>query len=148
MEPDQLLHQIRALAEAYANGHTATAMAHLAENQAERANLQARAEFWNIQVNDGWNKLTAALNTALPPTLYAAPDPALPVATPNDRHIEVRGSLGQRTVSIRATPAQAVAIGAALIACAAALTQHLGGSLADILPPMPAAPPGPPVHAA
>ena len=54
---------------------------------------------------------------------------------------EIRGSLGRRAVSIRATPAQAVAVGAALIAYAAAITHHTGASLTEILPPLPTPPP-------
>jgi len=141
MEPEQLLDRIRSFAQAYAESHTVTALTHLAEDQAEREHLQARAEFWDVQVRDGWDKLTVALNSALPPTLYAALDPHSPIVARNGRQIEVRGSLGRRAVSIRATPAQAVAIGAALIAYAAAITHHSGASLTEILPPLPAPPP-------
>lgn len=77
--------------------------------------------------------------------MYAAPDQFAPVQMPTNRDVEVRGSLdnGARAVAIRLTGAQAVAIGAALIACAALSTQHSGGRLGEILPPMPTDPPRP-----
>jgi hypothetical protein len=114
-------------------------MAQLADSQAERANLIARADYWDGQVHDQYAQLTVALNSALPPTVYAAPDQFAPVQMPTNRDVEVRGSLdnGARAVAIRLTGAQAVAIGAALIACAALGTQHSGGQLGEILPSMP-----------
>ncbi|MBT8227499.1 MAG: hypothetical protein HKP61_20195 [Dactylosporangium sp.] len=53
--------------------------------------------------------------------------------------IEVRGHLdhGARAVSIRFTGAQAVTIGAAMIACAGAQVEHAGARLAEILPSIP-----------
>src|SRR2546430_3429420 len=93
MEPEQLLDHIRSFAQAYAERHTVTPLVHLADDQGQRANLQARAEFWNVQVREGWDKLTVGVNSALPPTLYAAVDPRAPVATPNGRQVEARGSL-------------------------------------------------------
>src|SRR6266540_3720063 len=113
--PDKLLEQINELAEVYAKAQTCRAMAQLAESQAERA------DYWDSQVSDQHARLTVALNSALPPTVYAAPDQFAPVRMPTSRDVEVRGSLdhGARAVSIRYTPAQAVAVGAALIACGA-----------------------------
>lgn len=145
MEPDQIIVLIRELAEAYAHAHTSHTLIGLTDHYGEQANLRARVEYWNSQIQQGWDKITAALNTAMPPTLYAWLDPQLAVTTPNPQQVEIRGRLGERVVSIRMTPAQATIAGAALIACAAAQTQQAGGRLPDLLPPMPPCPPGPPV---
>src|SRR5438876_11294695 len=109
MLPDTLLEKANQLAEAYAKSQTCRLTAHLATSEAERANHAARADYWDGQVSDLYARLTAALNTALPPTVYAAPDPRAPVTVPNQSQVEVRGSLdcGHRAVSIRLTPAQA-----------------------------------------
>jgi hypothetical protein len=147
--PDKLLEQINELAETYAKAHTCRAMAQLAQSPAERANLAARADYWDAQVSDQYAQLTVALNSALPPTVYAAADQFAPVQMPTNHDIEVRGSLddGARAVAVRFTGAQAVAVGTALIACAALGTQHSGGGrLAEILPPMPPDPPARPAR--
>lgn len=148
MQPEHLLQQINAFAEARANAHTCAAMVGLSEDDAERAHLNARTDYWNSQVNEQWAKLTAATHSALPPTVYAMPDPLAPVTAPNDQQVEVRGTVANRAVSIRMSPAQAVGLGTALVACAAALNQHTGGRLADVLPPIPPSPPGAPVRPA
>ena len=144
MQADTLLKQVSDLAEAYAKAQTCRALAHTADLTEERANLNARADYWDLQASELWAKLTAAMNSALPPTVYATADPRGPVRPTNGDEIEVRGSLdhGARAVSIRFTAAQAVPVGAALIACAAACTQHGGGRLAEILPPVPTVAPG------
>ncbi len=150
MLPDTLLEKVNQLAEAYAKSQTCRLTAHLAPSEAERANHAARADYWDGQVSDLYARLTAALNSALPPTIYAAPDSHAPVTVPNQHQVEVRGSLdgGNRAVSIRLTPAQAVAVGAAMIACAALTTQHTGQRVAEILPALPPSPPGQPVPGA
>lgn len=143
MLPDTLLEKVNQLAEAFAKSQTCRLTAHLATSEAERANHTARADYWDAQVSDLYAKLTAALNTALPPTVYAAADPFAPVGVPDEHKIEVRGSVdgGNRAVSISFTPAQAVAVGTAMIACAALTAQRTGQRLAEILPPLPAPPP-------
>jgi hypothetical protein len=146
MLPEQLLEQIKAVAQTFANGHVCRTLLEHASNDAERDRLKTQFAQWDEQVSRLWAELTVAVNSALPPTLYALPDPTAPVSTPNNSDVEVRGSLGQRAVAIRLTCAQAVAIGAALIACATAVTDRSGGRLGTILPPIPASPPGPPVR--
>ena len=76
-------------------------------------------------------------------TIYAAADPFAPVGVPDGHRVEVRGSIdgGTRAVSVNFTPAQAVAVGTAMIACAALAAQGTGQRLAEILPPLPPAPP-------
>lgn len=146
MLADKLLEQINQVAEAYAHAQTCRALAHAADLDSDRANLTARAEYWDRQVGQLWANLTAAVNTALPPTLYAGPDPIAPVRVPDHHRVEVRGSLGNgRAVVVRFTGAQAVAVAAAMIASAALGAAHLGDATA-ILPPVPPTPPGPPVR--
>ncbi len=143
MLPDTLLEKVNQLAEAYAKSQTCRLSAHLATSEAERANHTARADYWDSQVSDLYATLTAALNTALPPTIYAAADPFAPVGVPDGHRVEVRGSIdgGNRAVSVSFTPGQAVAVGTAMIACAALAAQGTGQRLAEILPPLPPAPP-------
>src|SRR5262249_12303739 len=84
---------------------------------------------------------TAALNSALPPTIYAAPDLHAPVLLPNEHQVEVRGSLdGNRAVAIRFSPGQAVAVGTAMIGCAAVTAGRTGQRLAARPQPVPPAP--------
>jgi len=148
MLPDTLLEQANQLAEAYAKSQTCRLTAHLAISEAERANQAARADYWDSQVSGLYAKLTAALNSALPPTIYAAADPFAPVLLPDGHQVEVCGSIGggNRAVSISFAPAQAVAVGTAMIACAALAAQGTGQRLAEILPPLPPSPPAPPVR--
>jgi len=151
VQPDTLLEQINQLAEAYAKAQTCRALAHAAHLEVAhldvaREHLRARAAYWDAHVAAQRAALTAALRSALPPTIYAAPDPLVCVRRPNNREVEVRGSLARsgRGVAIRFTGLQAVAVGAAMIACAAVGTDHAGGGLAEILPPIPPVRPVPP----
>ena len=73
----------------------------LANNDVERIRHKAEFEQWDRQVSQLWAELTVAVNSTLPPTLYALPDPFAPVITPNNSDIEMRGSLGERAVAIR-----------------------------------------------
>jgi hypothetical protein len=146
MLPDQLLEQFKKVAQAYAQGHICRTLLEQADNDAERDHLKTQFDQWEHHVTRLWAELTAAVNSALPPTLYAAPDPTSPVSAPSHSDVEVRGSLGHRTVVIRLTCAQAVAIGTSLIACATVVTDRNGGRLGSILPPVPAKPPGPPAR--
>ena len=148
MAPEQLLEQIKLVAQAFARGNVSKTLLDLADNDVERIRRKAEFDDWDRRVSQLWAELTAAVNTALPPTLYALPDPFAPVTTPNNSGIEMRGSLGERAVAIRLTEAQAVAIGTTLIACAAAVTDRTGGRLAAILPSIPASPSGQPIRPA
>ena len=148
MAPEQLLEQIKRVAQAFAQGNVCKTLLDLADNDTERARLKTQFDHWDRQVSQLWAELTVAVNSALPPTLYALPDPFAPVTTPNNSGIEVCGSLGERAVAIRLTEAQAVAIGTTLIACAAAVTDRTGGRLAGILPSIPASPSGQPIRPA
>jgi hypothetical protein len=85
-------------------------------------------------------RLLTAVDTLTRSTVRAVPDPRLPVCTWQRGIVEARAVLpdGGRSVQIRYAPAQAVAAGAALIACAALADADTGGSLTPILPAFPA----------
>ena len=140
MSIDALFSQINKLAEAHAQAEVCRAMAQLADTDTERGSLLTRAEYWHNEVATQHAALTAALNTAIPPTIYAQPDPHAPVRMLGDQHVgvEVRGSLGgARAVSIRYTLGQAVTVGTAIIACACVMQERGGGPLTAIVPPIP-----------
>lgn len=142
MSIDALFTQINKLAETHAQAEVCRAMAHLADTDTERGSLLTRAEYWDNEVVTLHAALTAALNTAIPPTIYAHPDPQAPVRMLGDQHVgvEVRGSLGgARAVSIRYTLGQAVTVGTAIIACAAVMQERGGDALTAIVPPIPPA---------
>jgi hypothetical protein len=143
MLPDQLLDQIAELSEAHAKAHICRSFAEASDDGDERAHLNARAEHWDTQVAARSDRLMIALNTAISPVVCPALDSIGCVHMSNDDAIELRGETDHagRAVTIRMTPAQAVAIGTALIACAGASATQTGGYLADVLPPIP-----PPSH--
>ena len=72
-------------------------------------------------------------------TVRAVPDDELPVATWRRGRVEIRAITTDRVraVRVRYTPAQALAAGAALIACAAITDERSGGTLTDILAAFP-----------
>ena len=146
MPPEQLLEKIKVVAEAFAQGQICKIYLNEADTEMERARFHTEVDQWDRRVNQLWDELTMAVNAALPPTLYALPDPLAPVATPNYTGVEMCGSLGDRAVVIRLTGAQAVAIGSTLIACAAVVTDRAGARIAGILPSVPASPTGQPIR--
>jgi hypothetical protein len=86
-------------------------------------------------------KLLTAFDQLTRTTVRAVPDERLPVCTWQQGVVEIRGVLpdASRSVRVRYTPAQAIAAGTALIACAALADNTTGGSLTPILPAFPAA---------
>lgn len=109
----------------------------------DRAGYDTEATKAREQANQRREALRAALRNALPATVHAMPDDELPVCTHIRGRVEVRATFdhGRRGVRVRYTPAQALAAGAALIACAAITDDKAGGTLAAILlafPPNPA----------
>ncbi|MBT8227500.1 MAG: hypothetical protein HKP61_20200 [Dactylosporangium sp.] len=62
MLADKLIEQANQLAEAYATAETCRAMARLTGNDTERANLNARADFWDATVCDQHAKLNFFFN--------------------------------------------------------------------------------------
>ncbi len=82
--------------------------------------------------------LRNTLHEALHGTVHARPDVRLPVCTHQRGTVEVRAITddGDRSVRIRYTPAQAIAAGTALIACAAISDSPADIDLADLLGPL------------
>lgn len=100
--------------------------------EAEAARLEQDATAHHAEINSGPDDLTHT-------TLHAVPDPRLPVCTWRQDIVELHAVLpdGSRAVRVRYTPAQAIAAGAALIACGAVADRRTGGTLGPILPPWP-----------
>ncbi len=88
-------------------------------------------------------ELMTAIDALATGTVKAVPDARLPVCTWRRGIVEVRAvtSDNSRSVRVRYTPAQAVAAGAALIACAAVADSDSASQLTPILPPFPERPP-------
>ena len=90
-----------------------------------------------------WTTYHAQLMTAYDEltrtTVRATPDERVPVCTRQQGVVEVRGVLpdATRSVRIRYTRGQAIAAGAALIACAALADRDTDGTLTALLPPFP-----------
>src|SRR5262245_25471966 len=105
----------------------------------DRAAHTSMAETWLALVARRREELRAALRETLHGTVRAVPDDELPVATWQRGRVEVRATTtdGTRAVRVRYTPAQALAAGAALIACAAITDQKAGGTLAGVLAAFP-----------
>ncbi|MFC7483121.1 hypothetical protein ACFQX7_28255 [Luedemannella flava] len=129
-------------------GHVCKTLLDQAVTDEERAPLQTQFEQWDERVTQLWAELTAAVNSALPPTLLVFPDPNAAIYVPSSTDIEIRGRHAERAVAIRLNAAQATAIGTTLIALAAALTDRTDGHVAAILPAIPTAPPGQPIRTA
>ena len=87
-------------------------------------------------------QLHTALDALTRTTVHAVPDDRLPVCTWQKGTVEARAVLPDhsRSVRVRYTPAQAIAAGTALIACAAVADEQTGGTLTPILPAFPATP--------
>jgi hypothetical protein len=84
-------------------------------------------------------ELMSALDNLTRTTLQGVPDRHLPVCTWRKGIVEIRAVLpdGSRAVRVKCTPAEAIAVGAALIACGAVADTTTGGTLGPILPPFP-----------
>ena len=87
---------------------------------------------YHAQLMTAYDELTRA-------TVRAIADERLPVCTWQKGVVEARGVLpdATRSVRIRYTPGQAIAAGAALIACAALADRNTGVTLTTLLPPFP-----------
>lgn len=96
---------------------------------AKIAEYEAAATVHHAQLMTAYDELTRT-------TVRAIPDERLPVCTWRKGVVEVRAVLPDRSRSVRVryTPAQAIAVGAALIACAAVTDADTGGTLTPILP--------------
>jgi hypothetical protein len=141
MTPERLFDLAAEFAQATGNAERFHARAASAADD-DRAALTEKAETWDARAARRREQLRTALREALRGAVRAVPDDNLPVATRRPGQVEVRAVTTdrRRAVRVRYTPAQALAAGAALIACAA-ITDERGGALAGVLaafPPSPA----------
>jgi hypothetical protein len=122
--------------EAYANACAAAALRH------EGVDARADQDRSDPTVIACHATLMSALDDLTGATVRAVPDPRLPVCTWRKGVVEVRAVAAdlRRAVRVHYTPAQAIAAGAALIACAAAADAATGGTLGPIMPPFPTSP--------
>jgi hypothetical protein len=96
---------------------------------AKIAEYESAATVHHAQLMTAYDGLTRT-------TVRAIPDERLPVCTWRKGVVEIRAVLPDhsRSVRVRYTPAQAIAAGTALIACAAVTDADTGGTLTPILP--------------
>ncbi|MEV0396501.1 hypothetical protein [Polymorphospora rubra] len=142
MNPERLFDLAAEFAQA--TGNAERFHAHAASTTGDGHTVHSRsASRWEAIAARRREHLRAALREELRGTVHAVPDDELPVATWRRGRVEVRGTTldGTRTIRVRYTPAQALAAGAALIACATITDEQAGGTLTGILatfPPNPA----------
>jgi hypothetical protein len=142
---DELLTQIRTYAETHAKAQSCRATAGHSTMPADRANLNARADFWTQEAAGQYAAITELLAEETASTLYATPDAFMPVRLPGPdlRHIELRGmfSDGDRTVTITFDLTQAVTAATLMIALAGIGNDRTGGPIGALVPSMPTAAP-------
>ncbi|GAA4466630.1 hypothetical protein [Phytohabitans houttuyneae] len=138
MTPDPLFDLAAEFAQATGNAERHTAYAACATGD-EHISQTEKAATWTALAARRREELRAALRETLHGTVRAVPDQALPVATWQRGRVEVRAVTtdGARTVRVRYTPGQALETGAALIACAAATDERIGGTLTRTLAALP-----------
>ncbi|WP_328366633.1 hypothetical protein [Micromonospora zamorensis] len=104
----------------------------------DRTAITVKAVSWEGIAAQRREALRTELREALRGTVTAMPDEELPVAIWQRRHVEIRATtLDAARVRVRYSPAQAVALGTALIAFATLTDQRGGGILGDILATFP-----------
>lgn len=138
MNPERLFDLAAEFAQAIGNAERFHARAASCAGDDHTAHTK-KASDWQAIAARRREHLRAALREALRGTMTAVPDAELPVATWQRGRVEVRATTldGTRAVRVRYTPAQALAAGAALIACAAITDEQTGGTLTSILPAFP-----------
>jgi hypothetical protein len=138
MNSDRLFDLAAEFAQATGNAERFHARAAVATGDAQTGHTK-KASDWEAIAARRREHLSAALREALRGTVHAVPDDELPVATWQRGRVEVRATTldGTRAVRVRYTPAQALAAGAALIACAAITDEQAGGTLTGILAAFP-----------
>ncbi|MDI6101186.1 hypothetical protein QLQ12_21460 [Actinoplanes sp. NEAU-A12] len=132
---DRLLDLATAYAHAAVRADRNRAAARSAASPTEKAATTSTLEAADAAVDNARAALRADLHQALELPVRALPDTELPVCTWHTGEVLIRAltSNGERVVRVRYTPAQALATGTALIACAAITDQRLGGTLSSIL---------------
>ncbi|GAB3076411.1 hypothetical protein [Micromonospora schwarzwaldensis] len=140
MNPDHLFNVAAAFAQATGNAEHFHARAASATG-ADRAALTKKASEWQAIAIRRRKHLRASLREEPRGPVVAEPDTELPAALWQRRHVEIRACTddGSR-IRVRCTPAQAVALGTALIGFAALTDQLGGGVLGDILTTFPPRP--------
>jgi hypothetical protein len=137
MTPQRLFDLAAEFAQATGNAERLRARA--ASGTDDHAAHTEKAAAWDALAARRREQLRDALRETLRGTVLAVPDDKLPVATWQRGRVEIRAVTTDRArvVRVRYTPAQALAAGAALIACAAITDGRAGGTLTDILPAFP-----------
>jgi hypothetical protein len=138
MTPERLFDLAAEFAQATGNAERHNAYAASATDDERAAHTKKSVTWTNLAVRRR-EELRTALREALHGTVRAVPDEQLPVATWRAGQVEVRAATtdGTRTVRVSYTPAQALETGAALIACAAATDDRIGGTLTRALAALP-----------
>jgi hypothetical protein len=142
LEPEHLGGRVCLLIEQYAAAYSHSEQAkaeaqRLAGHDSKRAEADAVLA-WQEALQRS-TELMTMIDTLTKGTVKAVPDTRLPVCTWQRGTVEVRAitSDNSRSVRVRYTPAQAVAAGTALIACAAVADSDSATQLTTILPPFP-----------
>jgi hypothetical protein len=130
-----------AYAEAAVRADRDRAAARSASTPTRKAAAESAVSTADSAVEAARFALRTDLRQALGLPVYAVPDTKLPVCTWQNGQVLIRALAdnGERTVRVRYTPEQALAVGTALIACAAITDRHLGGTLSGILGTFPTA---------
>jgi hypothetical protein len=138
---DRIIDLATAYAHAAVRADRDRAAARSAVSPKEKAAATAAVEVADSAVDNVRAALRADLHQALEMPVRALPDSELPVCTWHTGEVLIRALTGngERVVRVRYTPAQALAAGTALIACAAVTDQRLGGTLSSILGDFPPA---------
>ncbi|MGI5525823.1 hypothetical protein ACQEUX_33465 [Micromonospora sp. CA-259024] len=137
MTAERLFNLAAEFAEATGNAERFHARAACATGD-DRTALTVKASSWKGIAAQRREALRIGLREASRGTVTATPDEELPVALWQRRHVEVRAiTLDAAPVRVRYSPAQAVALGTALIAFATLTDQRGGGILGGILATFP-----------
>jgi hypothetical protein len=136
MTTERLLALATEFALATGAAERAYAYAARATTDDERDEHTAKAQQHQVTATQRQEELRRALRTVTESTVRAVPDGRLAVSMWQRGLVEVRAitTNGARAVRVRYTPAEAIAAGTALIACAAITdTADGGGALSRIL---------------
>ncbi|GIF16868.1 hypothetical protein [Actinoplanes teichomyceticus] len=140
-----IVERLFALATAYAEAAVwadrERAFARSATTRAAQAAAPSNVEKADSAVEAARAALRADLHHALGLPVYAVPETKLPVCTWRQGQVLIRAlaKTDERPVRVRYTPEQALATGAALIACAAVTDVRVGGTLSHLLGTFPSA---------
>lgn len=135
MTVSALLAAVHQLCHAYARAEVSRTLAGYTDDPARRALDLEVAQHWDGAVRHRFEALNSALNDLIPDVIHAETFlPVRPLST-GDVHLHLRDQQA-RTVLVRFTAAEAVAVGAHLTAYAALGLDRTGGKVAAVLPPI------------